>query len=142
MLLEGKRIFVVEDNLQNRVIFKMILMCQGAWVEFDRWGRDALWRLQAFRDVDLIILDLMLPSGFSGYTIFDEIRNLPEFDRVPIIAVSASEPSVAIPRTQQQGFAGFIAKPIDDDLFPKQVARIIAGEKVWYAGDRFEGIIE
>jgi CheY-like chemotaxis protein len=142
MLLEGKRIFIVEDNLQNRVVFKMVLLCQGAWVEFDRWGRDALWRLQSFKDVDLIVLDLMLPGGYSGFAIFDEIRSLPEFEAVPIIAVSAAEHSVAIPQTQQKGFSGFIAKPIDDDLFPKQVAKIIAGEKLWYAGDRFEGVIE
>jgi CheY-like chemotaxis protein len=142
VILDGKRIFVVEDNLQNRVIFKMMLISQGAWVEFDRWGRDALWRLQAFKNVDLIILDLMLRGGMSGYTIFDEIRSLPEFAQVPIIAVSAAEPAVAIPTTQEKGFSGFIAKPINDDLFPKQIARIIAGEAVWYAGDRFEGITE
>jgi CheY-like chemotaxis protein len=142
VLLDGKRIFIVEDNLQNRIVFKMMLISHGAWVEFDRWGRDALCRLQAFKNIDLIILDLMLPGGVSGYTIFDEIRNLPEYAHIPIIAVSAAEPSVAIPTTQQKGFSGFIAKPINDDLFPNQIARVIAGETVWYAGDRFEGIIE
>ena len=142
MILQGKRIFIVEDNVPNRVVFKMLLLCKGASVEFDRWGRDALWRLQTFRDVDLIILDLMLPGGISGYDIYDEIRTLPEYDTVPIVAVSASEPSIAIPKAQEKGFAGFIAKPIDDELFPHQIAKIIAGEKVWYAGERFHGTTE
>lgn len=141
-MIKGKRIFVVEDNLQNRVVFTMTLSLRGALVEFDRWGRDALWRLQAFKGVDLIILDLMLPDGKSGFDIYDEIRGLPEFDRIPIIAVSAADPSSAIPKAQQKGFAGFIAKPIDDDLFAKQLAQIMAGEPVWYAGGPFTGITD
>jgi CheY-like chemotaxis protein len=133
MLLTGKVIFIVEDNLQNRVVFQMTTVAHGPTLEFERWGRDAVWRLQALRKVDLIILDLMLYGGISGYDIFEEIRQLPEFDRVPIVAVSAAEPSIAIPKTQQMGFAGFIAKPIDDELFPKQLAQILAGEPVWCA---------
>lgn len=142
MLLQGKRIFIVEDNAQNRVVFTMTLKLNGAWIEFDRWGRGTLQRLRDFRDADLIILDLMLPNGNSGYEIFDEIRSKPQFDRIPIIAVSAAEPSIAIPKTKLKGFSGFIAKPIDDELFPKQVAMIMAGESVWYAGERFQGIAD
>jgi CheY-like chemotaxis protein len=140
VLLENKRIFIVEDNIQNRIVFTMSLKLHGAQVEFDRWGQHTRTRLQAFRQVDLIILDLMLPGGISGYDIFDEIRSLPEYAAVPIVAVSASDPSLALPKTQAKGFAGFIAKPIDVDLFPKQLARVIAGQPVWHAGERYTGM--
>jgi CheY-like chemotaxis protein len=133
MLLQGKSIFVVEDNLQNRVVFQMTMITHGATLEFERWGRDTVRRLQACRCVDLIILDLMLYGGVSGYDIFKEIRGHSQFDHIPIIAVSAAEPSIAIPKAQQMGFAGFIAKPINDDLFPDQIARIMAGEPIWCA---------
>ncbi len=136
MLLKNKNIFIVEDNTQNRVVFKMALLIHGANVDFERWGQDAITRLRKFEKVDLIILDLMLYQGTSGYDTFEEIRRIPEYDCVPIIAVSAAEPAMAIPKTQQMGFSGFIAKPIDDELFPKQVAQVIAGEKIWYAGMR------
>ena len=136
MLLKGKNIFIVEDNSQNRVVFKMVLLVHGANIDFERWGQDAIVHLRKFEKVDLIILDLMLYQGSSGYDIFTEIRQMPEYDKVPIVAVSASEPAVAIPKTQSMGFAGFIAKPIDDDLFPRQMAQIIAGERIWYAGMR------
>jgi CheY-like chemotaxis protein len=137
MILKDKRIFIVEDNTQNRVVFTMILKPTGAVFEFERMGRGATGRLKTFGRADLIILDLMLMGGVSGYDIFDEIRAVPEYNTVPIIAVSASEPSVAIPETQKMGFSGFIAKPIDDDRFPKQLAQVINGEQVWYAGDRY-----
>lgn len=134
MLLKDKRIFIVEDNLENRVIMQIILTRQGAKLEFDRWGRDSVRRLKAFKPVDLIILDLMLGMGVTGYQIFDEIRAAPEFAGVPVVAVSASDPSQAIPMTKKKGFAGFIAKPVDDDLFPEQLAKIMNAGQVWSSG--------
>jgi CheY-like chemotaxis protein len=141
-MLQGKRIFIVEDNIQNRVVFTIVLQIHGGRVEFDRWGRETLSRLRNFPNVDLIILDLMLPNGITGYQVFDEIRALPTYAQVPIIAVSAAEPAFALPKTREKGFDGFIAKPIDDELFPKQLARVMAGEKVWSAGAAFQGLYE
>jgi CheY-like chemotaxis protein len=142
MLLKGKTIFIVEDNMQNRVVFRMALTLSGARVEFERWGRDAIFVLSQLREVNLIILDLMLHNGLSGYDIFDQIRALPAYNSIPVIAVSAAEPAIAIPKTREKGFSGFIAKPIEDDLFPQQCAQIMGGEKIWYAGQRYHGIIK
>jgi len=136
MLLKDKQIFIVEDNLQNRIIFQMILLKNGCSVYFERWGEGALERLLGLRKVDVIVLDLMLARGVSGYDIFTKIRELKQFDSVPIVAVSASEPGVAIPKTRQMGFAGFIAKPIDTNLFPNQLLSDIEGRPVWFAGER------
>jgi CheY-like chemotaxis protein len=135
MLLDHKRIFIVEDNLQNRIIFQLTLTRHGAVLSFEPWGSRVLLQLQALSQIDLIILDLMLANGVSGFDIFDQIRTKPELDRVPIIAVSAIDPSSAIPKARRQGFSGFIAKPIDQELFPRQLAAVIGGEKVWYAGE-------
>lgn len=132
--LRGKRIFIVEDNLENRIITRLALIRTGIMMEFDIWGRDTLKHLYHFAPVDLILLDLMLPGGASGYHIIDDIRRQPEFAQVPVAAISASDPVAAIARCRAQGFAGYIAKPIDDDLFPEQIARLINGEEVWYAG--------
>lgn len=134
MLLKGRRIFVVEDNMLNRVVIKMILIKHGAEMEFERAGEETIRRLQQFGDADLVIMDLMLTGGFSGYSLCEEIHALPKYASVPVVAVSATDPAAAIPRTREKGFAGFIAKPIDDKLFPEQLAAIMAGENVWYTG--------
>jgi CheY-like chemotaxis protein len=136
MLLDNKQIFIVEDNLQNRIIFQLALTRHGAQLHFEPWGSRALLQLQGLHQIDLIILDLMLANGVSGFDIFDQIRANPAFDSVPIVAVSAIDPSSAIPRTQQKGFSGFIGKPIDNELLPQQLAAVIDGEKVWYTGNR------
>ena len=131
MLLSNKRIFIVEDNLSNRAIAQMLLEASGARTAIDRWGTNAVNRMREFAPIDLVILDLMFPDGISGYDIYDEIRSHSEFDQVPIIAVSAADPTTAIPLTQEKGFAGFISKPLDFNQFPQQICRIIGGEKIW-----------
>ncbi len=135
MLLENKRIFIVEDNLANRAIEQMILERNGAKTAIERYGTTTLERLEAFAPVDLIIMDLMLPDGVSGFDITDEIRKRPQFAHIPVVAVSAGDPAESLPRAKARGFAGFIGKPIDFDLFPQQVARILGGEKLWFEGD-------
>jgi len=137
MLLQGKNLFLVEDNLQNRVIFQMCLIRHGAIVEFERWGRDTQSRLKRMTPPDAIILDLMLADGVSGFDLIDEIRGLPAYKTTPIVAVSAMDPESAIPKARTKGFSGFIAKPIDDRLFALQIAQIMSGESVWYTGERF-----
>lgn len=136
MLLANKRIFVVEDNLENRVITRIMLMQHGAWLEFDNWGLHVIAHIRAFAPVDAVIMDLMFPNGVTGYQLFTEIRRVADYKDVPVVAVSAADPSAAIPRCMEMGFAGFIAKPVNDDLFPQQILSIINGEKVWYAGGK------
>ncbi len=136
MPLRRKQIFVVEDNMTNRVIFNAILIKQGADVAYERWGSTAILQLKTLPHVDVIIMDLMLSGNVTGYDVFDQIRALPEYKNVPIVAVSASDPGESIQKTRAKGFAGFIAKPIDNVLFPQQIASIIAGEHIWHANAR------
>lgn len=133
--LMNKRIFIVEDNIQNRVVFQVALVRYGASVDFERMGRDTIYRLRGKNELDLIILDLMLAEGLSGFDLVDQIRALPNCASIPILAVSAMDPAVAIPQAREIGLAGFIAKPIDNYVFPKQVLAIINGEQVWHTGE-------
>jgi len=134
MLLKDKHIFVIEDNLENRIIMRIVLNRCGAQVDFDRWGREVPDHLANMNPIHIILLDLMFPNGITGYTIFEQIRQQRRLAGVPVVAVSAADPFTAIPLCRAKGFAGFIAKPIDDDLFPTQIAAILAGENIWYAG--------
>lgn len=135
-LLQGKHIFILEDNLENRVVYQMTLGKYRPIVTFDRSGQDLLFQMGKLSRIDLIILDLMLPQGVSGFDIYDEIRSVPRYANVPVIAVSAMESALAIPKAQAKGLHGFITKPIDKYGFPKQLAMILSGQQVWYAGER------
>ena len=134
--LKNKRIFYVEDNVPNRALVQLILEQQGATVQFERWGNslDIFRRLEKFVPVDLILLDLMFPGGVSGYDIFHEIRKHAEYRDVPIAAISASDPSIEMPKARAAGLSGFISKPINMMKFPEQISNLTLGNNVWYAG--------
>lgn len=134
MLLKGKNILIVEDNILNRVVYQYVLQTQGATLEFDRWGRQAIMRLQSMEKCDLIIMDLMLDRFRSGYEVFSEIRALAQYANVPIIAVSAADSTEAIEKTRALGFTGFISKPIEEAVFAGQVLSVIEGESIWSEG--------
>jgi CheY-like chemotaxis protein len=139
MNLSGKRIFLVEDNQGNAAIIQLLLEQERAVVLRGRWGGlDTLNLLEKHLPIDIILMDLMLPNGITGYDVFDEIRARPGMENIPIIAVSASDYSTAIPQTQAKGFNGFIAKPLAFNLFASQVRDVLDGKSVWYNGLHLE----
>jgi CheY-like chemotaxis protein len=131
MSLQGKSIFIVEDSAINQIVFQVILRPHGAKIEFERWPGNVLWRLQRLQNIDLIILDLRLFGGLSGYELFSVLRQLPRFERIPIVAVSAVEPRDGIAKAKALGFSGFISKPIREELFALQLTAILQGEQIW-----------
>lgn len=131
-LLQNKRIFIVEDNPDNIYILLVILRQAGANVTVDWWAKGESHQVLRAMPIDLIILDLMLLGTHTGYEVFQEIRMLPQLASVPVVAVSAADASIAVPKVRAMGFSGFIKKPIDADLFPNQLKSIIDGNEVWF----------
>lgn len=130
-ILKGKRVFIIEDKVTNLTVMQLLLEQYGVVIGFERWGMDTVPRLLKFQPIDLILLDLMFPRGVSGYDVFDKIREEAGFAAVPIVAVSAGDASSVIPRLRGKGFSGFIAKPIEYEAFPRQVAELLIGGEVW-----------
>lgn len=135
--LKNKRIFYIEDNVQNRALIQLLLEQNGAMVNFERWGdkEDIKQRMAAFDKIDLILLDLMFPKNVSGYDIFDFLRTLPAYNHVPIVAISAADPAIEMNKARAKGFAGYISKPISLLHFPNQISQVLDGKPVWYGGD-------
>jgi two-component system cell cycle response regulator DivK len=130
--LQGKRIFVVEDDVVNMAVFTVTLRQTGATIIQDAWNANTINMLIQHLPVDVILLDLMLRFKVSGYDIFDKIKADPRLSTIPIVAVSASDPEIEIPKAKEKGFTGFIGKPIDVYQFPIQIAACMKGEEVWY----------
>jgi len=131
MLLTKKRIFIVEDNVENRAITMIILEREGAKTGFDRWGLDTVEKLKQFAPVDISLLDLMFPGNVTGFDVFGRIRAEPSLALVPVIALTASDPANMLHKVRSHGFAGFIRKPVDFEMFPRQVRAILDGQSIW-----------
>jgi adenylate cyclase len=131
MLLNGKRIFIVEDNAGNLAIMQTILDQHGAKIFFERWGRNTCERLRAALPIDLILLDLMLPDGVTGYQVFDAIQAFPDLAQIPVVLVSAADVGEERETAMSKGLKGFISKPIRVTTFARFIVEAIEGKQVW-----------
>jgi CheY-like chemotaxis protein len=129
--VSGKRVFILEDNPGNLAIMTIALERDGAVCIFDRWGTQTIQKLLAGLPIDLLLLDLMLPGGISGFDVFKEIREHSSLANIPAVLVTASDLGAVLPKAQALGFAGLIGKPIRMHTFAKHLAKILAGEPVW-----------
>lgn len=133
-ILEGKCIFIIEDDAQNLSVFSIALRRSGAVVLQDVFEYDIVFHIVESLPVDLILLDITLGRGISGYDVYDQIRENDHLKNIPVVAVTSLDPETEIPKAKAKGMNGFVGKPIDVMQFPNILARVINGEKVWIAG--------
>jgi two-component system cell cycle response regulator DivK len=108
---ENKKVLVVEDNLMSKTLVKDILTIRGYDVVEAERGAEAI-KLTATESPDLILMDINMP-GMDGITAARLIKSNAESRKVPIIALTASAMKGADEEIMNQGFDGYIAKPID-----------------------------
>jgi CheY-like chemotaxis protein len=107
-----KKIAVVEDNFDNRLLVRAILMDTYQVTEYET-GTAALAGLDAERP-DLVLLDISLP-GLDGIGVLLELRNHPELRHLPVIALTAHAMAGDRERYLNEGFDGYVSKPIIDE---------------------------
>ena len=106
--LNGKRVLVVDDDPEARILLAKILGEEGARVELASDGNQAMASLQKSAP-DLVLLDLMMP-GMSGFETVARMRALPFAAQIPVIIVSAKELSAEDALTLNGHIQRFIAK--------------------------------
>lgn len=124
----------VEDDPTSREVMEMTLVYR---MGYDRYAvlEDSTEFLNKLRALphrpDLIFLDIhMLPH--SGFEVLKMVRGQTDYDQTRVIALTASVMNEEVAALEQAGFDGAIAKPIDPDIFPELVHRILAGENIWH----------
>jgi signal transduction histidine kinase/CheY-like chemotaxis protein len=116
-VFEGRKILVVDDDVRNIFALTSALEHKGAVVEIARNGREAINKLNDVDDIDLVLMDVMMPE-MDGYEATVEIRKDPRWRKLPIIAVTAKAMRDDQERCLQAGSNDYLSKPIDlDRLF-------------------------
>ncbi|MTV38939.1 response regulator [Duganella radicis] len=122
-VFEGRRILLVDDDVRNIFALTSALEQKGALVEVGRNGHEALEKLDAVADIDLVLMDVMMPV-MDGLEATRRIRADERFARLPIIAITAK----AMKDDQEQclaaGASDYLAKPID-------LSRLYSLLRVW-----------
>ncbi|MBF8739653.1 response regulator [Pseudomonas guariconensis] len=116
-VFEGRKILLVDDDVRNIFALTCALEQKGAIVEIGRNGREAIERLEQHGDIDLVLMDVMMPE-MDGYEATRLIRQQPRWRKLPIIAVTAKAMKDDQHRCLQAGANDYLAKPIElDRLF-------------------------
>ena len=80
---------------------------------------------------DVFLLDIQM-KPFDGVELLSMLRGDPQFSKSKVIALTASVTNEEVSLLKSGGFDGAIAKPLDIEVFPELITKIINGEQVWY----------
>jgi signal transduction histidine kinase/DNA-binding NarL/FixJ family response regulator len=111
--LLGLRVLVTDDSEINCEVARRILQGQGAIVSLASNGQEALdWLLAHPTEVDLVLMDVQMPV-LDGLEATRQLRRMPEFAELPIVALTAGAFKSQQDEARAVGMTHFISKPFD-----------------------------
>jgi CheY-like chemotaxis protein len=114
VVFQDKKVLVVDDDVRNVFALTSALETRGMTVVFAENGREGLETLDKNKDVDLILMDIMMPE-MDGYEAMQAIRRMPEHESLPIIALTAKAMKGDREKSITAGASDYIKKPVDMD---------------------------
>jgi CheY-like chemotaxis protein len=113
-VLVGKTVLVADDDVRN--IFSLTKTLEPYQMEVlsATNGKEALEVVKNNPKIAVVLMDMMMPE-MDGYETIQEIRAIPAFTRLPIIAVTAKAMVGDREKCIQAGASDYISKPVDKD---------------------------
>lgn len=105
------KILVVEDDPEVRRLMAFLLDNEGFTVYASEDGRQALDAIDGIKP-DMVLIDLAMPN-LDGFQLAEELRSRPEYQKIPIMAVTARDQQVDKYGAYKAGANAFLTKPFD-----------------------------
>jgi CheY-like chemotaxis protein len=112
--LEHRKLLLVDDDMRTVYALSAVLRAKGAEVLVADTGRAALEALALHPDVELVLMDIMMPE-MDGYEAIRRLRLDPRFARLPVIALTAKAMKGDREKCLEVGATDYLAKPIDPE---------------------------
>ncbi|MES2466454.1 MAG: HAMP domain-containing protein [Verrucomicrobiota bacterium] len=113
-VLRGKKVLVVDDDPRNIFALTSLLESQDVEVLTSTNGLQAIALIRETPDLSMVLMDIMMPE-MDGYETMREIRKLPEFRTLPIVALTAKAMKGDREKCLDAGASDYIAKPVNSD---------------------------
>jgi CheY-like chemotaxis protein len=113
-LLENKKVMIVDDDMRNIFALSSVLEDHDMVVLSADNGRDAIRLLQSESDVDIVLMDIMMPE-MDGMETMREIRKIAGLKNLPIIAVTAKAMKGDREKCIEAGAWDYLSKPVDTE---------------------------
>jgi signal transduction histidine kinase len=118
-----RRILLVEDEISNRELTKMVLNGSGFVVDVAVDGPEGLEKARASR-YDLVLMDVRLP-GLDGLSVTRMLKSDPRTANVPVVALTANAMKGDEQRALAAGCSAYITKPIEVSNFVQRISGIL-----------------
>jgi signal transduction histidine kinase/HAMP domain-containing protein/ActR/RegA family two-component response regulator len=112
--LAGKKVLIVDDDLRNAFAITSILELYGLTVLHASDGRKGIEALQAAGDIDIVLMDVMMPE-LDGHATTAAIRDIPGLADLPVIAVTARAMQGDRDKSITAGASDYVTKPVDTE---------------------------
>jgi HAMP domain-containing protein/signal transduction histidine kinase/DNA-binding response OmpR family regulator len=113
-VLENKKVLLVDDDIRNIFAMTSVLERFKMNVISAENGKDAIQMLIDNNDVDVVLMDIMLPT-MDGYATTRAIREIEGFEHLPIIAVTAKAMKGDREKCIAAGASDYLSKPVDTE---------------------------
>jgi CheY-like chemotaxis protein/signal transduction histidine kinase len=113
-VFQGRKILIVDDDVRNVFALAAVLEGYGMEVLYGENGHEGLAKLAEHPDVDLVLMDVMMPE-LDGYETTRAVREQDRFKKLPIIALTAKAMKGDREKSIEAGASDYITKPVDTD---------------------------
>ena len=107
-------ILIVDDDVRNVFALTSVLEASGMDVLYAENGKDGIECLKANPDVELVLMDIMMPE-LDGYQTIRAIRELDQFEQLPIISLTAKAMKGDREKCIEAGAWDYLSKPVDTE---------------------------
>ncbi len=122
-LFDGKKVLVVDDDIRNVYALANALEKYNMKVLTAQNGYECLDMLQAEQDIDIVLMDIMMPE-MDGYQTMRNIRTTLELNDLPILALTAKAMKEDKDKCLAAGASDYLSKPLN-------ISEVISRMKIW-----------